>query len=106
MPSILYEKLLSLKQVASKSPAGRKGRPMHISTVMRWISKGVKTACGPVRLEAIRMGGRWLTSEEALERFVAAQTPDLTKPVELPRSVAARTRASRHAENELKRLGF
>jgi hypothetical protein len=30
-----------------------------------------------VRLEAVRLGGRWLTSVQAIERFIDRQTPNL-----------------------------
>ena len=59
-----------------------------------------------VKLEAVRIGGRWLTSREALQRFVAALTPrvDAAAPAP-PRTKEARTRSSERAATELKRMG-
>ena len=39
----------------------------HPSTLWRWYHQGVRG----VKLEAVRLGGRLLTSQEALERFAA-----------------------------------
>jgi hypothetical protein len=105
--SIAQETLLSLAQVAKRLPPNRNDRPVSLSCVLRWILSGVRTPRGRVRVEGIRLGGRWLTSVEALERFIAAQTPDLSQPpAPLPRSPAARRRASERAAAELERLGI
>jgi hypothetical protein len=81
------ESILSLAQAARMLPPGRRGRP-------RWVLNGVKTSSGRVRYEAIRMGGRWLTSVKAMERFAARQTPDVfgrrSALVKFPFSPAAR----------------
>jgi hypothetical protein len=51
------------------------------------------------------LAGRWLTSEPAIERFLAAQTPPLdTSPA--PRTPARRRRASEKAAAELERIGI
>jgi hypothetical protein len=76
----------SLAQVAKLVPAGRGGRPTSPTTVWRWSRAGVKTADGrTVRLETMRIGGRYVTTEQALRRFLAAQqdapaTPAQTAP--------------------------
>ena len=50
----------------------------HIGTVLRWILTGLKSPAGElVRLEGIRIGGKWLTSKEAMQRFAERLTPDL-----------------------------
>ncbi|HVK18248.1 MAG TPA: DUF1580 domain-containing protein [Fimbriiglobus sp.] len=50
--------------------AGDKDRPLpHPSTVLRWIHRGVRTPTGRARLEAVRVGGVWYTSKEAVQRF-------------------------------------
>ena len=67
-----------------------------------------------VRLEAIRCGGRWLTSVDAVQRFIEAQTPDdLDPPAGVavpqsptPRPTAKRERAADRAGRELSRLGI
>jgi hypothetical protein len=85
----------------------RAGKPIHFSTIWRWILKGVKTPTGVVRLEAVRVGSRWVTSQEAIARFCERLTPRLdSDPSPTPRSPAARTRASERAAAELERLGI
>jgi hypothetical protein len=62
---ITREALLSLTEAARLRPPVRAGRPTHPSTVFRWIARGVRGH----RLEAVRLGGSWFTSREALQRF-------------------------------------
>jgi hypothetical protein len=100
------ERLLSLNEAARLLPASRRGRPVHLSCIYRWLMDGIQTPHGKVRLEGIRLGGRWLTSVEALERFAQAQTPDLTNRPQLPRNSAARQRASERAGARLRRIGI
>ena len=70
------ETVLSLGEAAALLPAGRKGERCHLSTLLRWIQRGARGPTGErVYLEGVRLGGRWLTSREAIGRFVAALTP-------------------------------
>jgi hypothetical protein len=76
------------------------------SCVLRWVLDGVKVpGVGKVKLEAARIGRRWITSAEALQRFIDAQTPTLERQP-TPRSPAARRRAHERAEQELEGLGI
>lgn len=95
---------LSLAQAARRFPPYRGDRPVNPSTVFRWITVGIRFADGQrIRLDAVRLGGRWLTSGQALARFMAAQTPQAEgKPA---RPVQANRRAARAAE-QLDRLGI
>jgi hypothetical protein len=97
------ETLVSLAEAAKSIPPSRNGRRTHLSTILRWILHGVDG----VRLEGVRLGGRWLTSREALQRFAERLTPDLgaNQPMP-PRSRAARDRASARAEKELTKIGI
>ena len=65
------EQLLGLRDAAAhvttKYRNRRGGRAMHISTICRWISRGIKG----VKLESIAIGGTRATSVEALNRFFA-----------------------------------
>src|SRR5437868_2812792 len=63
MIDLQSEQLLTLTQAARMRPLGRQGRPTHLSTVYRWISRGVRGH----RLEAIRLGGSLYTSREAVQ---------------------------------------
>jgi len=56
----LSESLLTLSDAAKELPS----RP-NIATVFRWVSHG----CRGVRLEVVKLGGKTLTSREALQRF-------------------------------------
>jgi len=99
---------LSLTQAARRFPPARLGRPVHASCVWRWMHDGVRLPDGTiVRLEAARLSGRWLTSEPAIERFLAAQTPHIDLPAPTaPRTPTARQRASERAAAELSRIGI
>jgi hypothetical protein len=90
------------------SPAPR-GKKTHISTIVRWIKKGATAPDGTrVRLEAVRLGGRWVTSREALQRFADRLTPQLdgATPGSEVRSPKRRQKASERAAAELERLGM
>ena len=52
----------------SKTAAEFRGGGVHVSTLHRYRLRGV----GGVRLEAVKLGGRWYTSLEAIDRFVTA----------------------------------
>jgi hypothetical protein len=60
-----------------------------------------------VRLDAARLGSRWITSHEALQRFAQALTPCLNdERMSSRRSPVARRRASDQAANELDKIGI
>lgn len=63
--------LRTLTELADSLPAqrGRRGK-LHPSTMQRWATKGITTADGQtVKLAAVRVGYRWLSSEAALAEF-------------------------------------
>jgi Protein of unknown function (DUF1580) len=98
------EPLITLTQAAGRYPGHRGADRLHPATLTRWILRGVRALDGRrVRLEAVRIGCRWLTSEAALARYAAAlaATGDPTPP----RSPAARNRAAEAAGRELEQLG-
>lgn len=102
------ETLLSLAQAARRFPSYRAGRPVNPSTIWRWCRQGVRVpGVGVVRLECVRVSGRWLTSEEAISRFVAAQTPPADAEARpTPRTPPQRRKASERAARELDRIGI
>jgi hypothetical protein len=74
--SLTDETLLSLPEVCQLLPPGRNRAKPVLGTVLRWIITGAKGPDGElVRLEAVRVGGKWLTSREALARWTARLTP-------------------------------
>jgi hypothetical protein len=106
--AILRERTLRLREVGDYLPTGRRGKRLSLSAALRWVLNGVILSDGRrVRLEAVRCGGKWITSLEALERLAAAQTPRLDgDPVPPPRNPAARRRASERAAKELEQAGI
>src|SRR4051794_8499124 len=91
VPSLLDETVVYLSDVPGHIPPGKDGRRTHLSTVVRWKDRGVRG----VRLEAVRLGGRWVTSLEALARFAARVTEVVT-----PLSPARPTAAARERHHE------
>ncbi len=77
MIDILTEKALGLSEAAKLYPSFRDGKRVHPATVLRHIMKGVVTRSGErVRLEGAKLGGRWITSAEAMRRFMERLTAD------------------------------
>ena len=73
---LFQEIWISLSQAATLLPPSRKGRPVSASCVWRWFRKGVKLADGQVvKLEALKVVNRYITSADAVRRFIAAQQP-------------------------------
>jgi hypothetical protein len=100
---------LSLAAAAKLVPPARSGRRTHLSTLLRWVLHGTTAPNGTfVRLEAVRLGGRWMTSREALQRYAERITPRLdggaASPT--PRSASARQRSHNRATAELTREGI
>ena len=102
------ESLLSLAQAAPLFPPGRNGSRPTIGCFTRWILKGVKGPTGElVRLEAVRLGGKWVTSREAIQRFAERLTPRLDdEPSAAPRTSNQRRSASEAAARELEQMGI
>jgi hypothetical protein len=89
---ISSERLISLAEATKVLP----GRP-HLSCLHRWRLRGV----AGIKLETVRVGGRRYTSDEALQRFIAAVTAAAdgkAVPVRTPRQ---RVRDIERAEREL-----
>jgi hypothetical protein len=105
--SLTDETLIPLPEVCRMLPPGRNGAKPALGTVLRWILSGAKSPDGElVRLEAIRVGGKWLTSREALARWTARLTPQSDKPMSPARTPRQRRRAAEAAERELERMGI
>ena len=102
------EQLHSLADATGFVPPARQGKKTHLSTLLRWILSGAKAPDGTlVRLDAVRLGGRWFTSREALQRFGEALTPRLDgEQVTTPRSPAVRQRSNERAAKQLERAGI
>lgn len=96
----LSENLATITQLARKLNVGQ-------ATVWRWIRSGVKSKSGQtVKLEAQFIGGRWISSTESLDRFIAATNEaaaDSDAPP--PRTPGKRLRAAADAGRRLKEMG-
>ncbi len=86
----------SLIQVAKRVGRNRQ-------TIWRWVTYGVAVGSNVVKLQARRIGGRWVVTREAWEQFVRETNPQA--PV-LPESPAAeRRRFEQEQEVVMRRLG-
>jgi hypothetical protein len=106
--NLLAENLMELREAARRLPPGRGGRPVSFSCVLRWITQGVPGPDGQrIRLEGVRLGGRWLTSEEALARWAECLTPRFDADRSpAPRTPAQRNRAAAKVEKLLDNAGI
>ncbi len=99
------ERVVTFTEAAKLLPKMNGKRP-HASSVWRWARKGVQG----VRLESRRVGGRFVTSVEALERFTerlaAIDLPDRSEPPSKPRTTRARALAVERAEAECAAAGI
>lgn len=93
---VLQEDLLTFHDVARQYN-------VHLSTCHRWRLRGVNG----IRLETVRMGGKRVTSRQAVERFFAATTASVdgesTAPASAPHD---RSAAIARAERELEQAGI
>jgi hypothetical protein len=104
--NLATETTFPLPQASKYLPNGRRGRPVHFTTLLRWVLDGVVGPAGQrIRLEAIRLGSKWVTSKEALQRFAEALTPAVDEPLPTPRTPISRQKASERAAKELERMG-
>jgi hypothetical protein len=58
---------MTFRAAAARLPARRRGKPAHTATLHRWRSKGLRG----IRLQALRVGGVWMTTDAALATFFA-----------------------------------
>jgi hypothetical protein len=101
------EHSLSLSAASRSRLLVRDSRAIDVATVWRWVTRGVRGPDGEcVKLEACKVGGFWITSREALERFIEKLTSRVEGVQPVPRSPAARMRASERAAKQLEKLGI
>lgn len=95
-----HERVLTLREAAGVLPKTPRGKKVHVSTLYRWCSRGVRG----VRLESLRLGGRVVTSVEALQRF--AERCSVANSTHEPQPASRRQREFDRAEEELNRVGI
>ena len=87
---IAHEHLVTFSELARSLPRRRGDRPVHVATIHRWRSRGLKG----IRLEAIRIGGAWHSSREAFGRFADRLTAQVeAAEVALPATTSRRSHA-------------
>ncbi len=74
MSSVLHEPHISPTALARQTRTEESSRGVHAATIIRWITRGVRVKGQVIKLEALRLGGRWVTSTQALDRFMARLT--------------------------------
>ena len=96
MFDLLNESPAPLHAAARAHPGFR-----HLSgkSLTRYPLRGVLKDAARVKLEVVRVGGRLLTSQAALTRFIEALN-DAPPALPAPRSPSARLRASERAGEE------
>lgn len=89
---------------AAKLVPGSNGRA-NPSTLFRWCRDGARAIDGRrVHLESLRCGGRILTTQAALRRFMLALS-ERAEVIPAPRTAAEARRASERAEKRLIEMG-
>jgi len=72
----------------------------HLSTVIRWVTKGTRG----VRLEAVMLGGRRMTTVENVERFVDASSQNANNSPILPVVSNDRDTAIQRAKDQFAKI--
>lgn len=107
--SIINESVISLSEVQNIAPPNRDGSRINFSTSFRWATKGILAADGRrVKLEVMKLGGRLITSREAVQRFAEALTTacGLASTPTVVRTPAVRTKAAAAARKKLEEMGI
>ena len=60
--------LITLANAAKHFPSRRRGRPAHVSSLIRYVTRGMKGH----RLRAVKAGATWCTTLAWLEEFCTA----------------------------------
>jgi hypothetical protein len=101
---------LSLAQASRLIPPTKGDRPVHTSTITRWIVAGVRSGNGNiVRLKARKFPGGWKVSPDALEEFLDELTRaalSVEGAPTLPDPSKHRQKEIQRAENEAALIGI
>lgn len=102
---ITCESSLRLEDATRFFISSQTGKPSHKSRLLRMILKGTPNPAGDrVYLEAAKLGGGWVTTREAIQRYCVAMQARTSRPVN-PSTPTVRRRALAAADRELDRLG-
>jgi hypothetical protein len=104
------KKYLDLSEVGRDHLPGRDGHPVHIATVTRWVTKGVRASDGSrIRLRAVRFPSGWRTTLDWVHEFIEAITADRSgRPLtgQGQRTATRRVRELDRKDRELDEDGF
>jgi hypothetical protein len=100
---------MSLAQAARKFPPTKGDKPVHSSSVSRWITTGVRLRTGAVvKLKAVRFPGGWKLTQQDIDEFLESLTASALgqKGWRPPTAgAAARKKALAKAAKECESLG-
>jgi hypothetical protein len=100
----------SFAAIAAALPPGRRGRPVHPSTISRWRTYGVTSKSGTkIKLRALKLPSGWVSTMAWLEEFIDEVTRDRDgelMPSSMPRTPAHRRREIERANRELDAMGI
>lgn len=103
---MLYDESIMTFSEAARTLPRIDGKRVHASTIWRWAQRGIRG----IRLETRRVGGRFFTSREALERFTRALAelppPGRQRAATMKDPKEARDRAIARAEARCKESGL
>jgi hypothetical protein len=85
---------ISFSEAANLLPKKTNGQTVHVGTVRSWAINGIHRNGVCVKLEAERIGGRWFTTIEAVQKFTR-ECNGGTEPVSSPRRTGGMTAARR-----------
>lgn len=72
--TILSETRVTVAEAARLIPGTAGNKHVGVGAVYRWIHAGVMIDGRAIRLVAVNAGGHWVTSREAVMRFIEATT--------------------------------
>jgi hypothetical protein len=105
---ILNEGAEGFTVLAKRIPSSRRAGPLTPQALWRWATKGIRRPDGQVvKLEVVRVAGRFLSSWPAVERFIQAQNEaaEVAMPA-VSRSARKRQRDDARAAEMLEEVGI
>ena len=103
--------LVSLQSAIKSIPSSRPGRRVHVSTAIRWATRGCRAPSGAViKLKTVRLPGCFMTKPSWLEEFLQELTSIATAPKRpapaLPQTSTQRRRDIARADRILDAAGI
>lgn len=98
MQAVVY---VPLSRVRTRLPGSGTEHP-HPATLVRWVTRGIEVPSGErIKLRAVRVGNRWMTTDRWFDDFVGAMTSAHQPDGDTPRTEAQRRRVSAQAQREV-----